>query len=149
MGVDMGGRQLTWKRLFTGATRDARTFESSIEAPTGNRWSLIRTMAMPRSCMSRTPRQAAGPVSRGRGLPGAGCSSDQHAELLRLIGTLVDNVDEGGIVEPQRRVSCRSSRCRESSTKTCNRAALHSASCAHKMLDTESGLEPTANSFRP
>ena len=52
--------------------------------------------------MSRTPLQAAGPSRLEVGdFLVRDAHGPQHAELLQLIGTLVDNIDEAGIADPQ------------------------------------------------
>jgi hypothetical protein len=77
-------------------------FESSTEAPTGIAGPSFGTMAWPNAASGGRPsrlevgdflvRDAHGP---------------QHAELLRLIGTLVDNVGEGEIADHQPRIMSR------------------------------------------
>jgi hypothetical protein len=73
-------------------------FENSIEAPTGIAGPSFVKMAGSRSCMSRTPLQAAGrPVSRS-GFLARDAHGPQHA-LLRLIGTLVGDVRPGRVAD--------------------------------------------------
>ena len=51
--------------------------------------------------MSRTPLQAGRPSRLEVGdFLVRDANGPQHAELLRLIGTLVDNINEGGTADP-------------------------------------------------
>ena len=94
---------MTWKRLFTGATRDAQQHIRELYR-SANGEPLVPHPDDGKAQVLHEPNAASGgrPSRLEVGdFLARGAHGPQHAELLRLIGTLASKGDWDGIVEPQ------------------------------------------------